>query len=205
MPGSFIPLAEESGFIVSLGAWVMEQAIKEAAHWMSCGTPLVVSVNVSALEFRQPGFVERITALLTRYGLPAQQLELELTESVLLHDAQEMEQVLASLTRQGLRLSIDDFGTGYSSLTYLKRLPIHKVKIDKSFVDDLNGWDERSAIFGAIIDLSHGMGLLVVAEGVEREDQRKALIKHSCDQIQGYLISRPVSESEVCKLLEILN
>ncbi len=195
-PGSFIPLAEESGFIVSLGGWVMEQAIKEAAHWMSCGTPLVVSVNVSALEFRQPGFVERITALLTRYGLPAQQLELELTESVLLHDAQEMEQVLASLTRQGLRLSIDDFGTGYSSLAYLKKLAIHRLKIDRTFICGLPDDEGDSAIVKAVLGMGRALGFSVVAEGVETQEQRLALHTMGCEYYQGFLCAPALSAAE---------
>ena len=186
-PGVFIPLAEESGFIVTLGAWVMEQAIKEAAYWMGCGTPLVVSVNVSALEFRQVGFVERITALLSQYGLPAQQLELELTESVLLHDAQEMKQVLAALTRLGLRLAIDDFGTGYSSLAYLKKLTIHRLKIDRTFVSGLPVDEGDCAIVQAVVSMGRALGISVVAEGVETQAQRLALHNMGCEYYQGFL------------------
>ena len=196
-PGSFIPLAEESGFIVNLGAWVMEQAIKEAAHWMSCGKPLVVSVNVSALEFRQAGFVERITTLLTRYGLPAQQLELELTESVLLHDAQEMEQVLAALTRLGLKLSIDDFGTGYSSLAYLKKLAIHRLKIDRTFVSGLPADEGDSAIVQAVVSMGRALGFSVVAEGVETQAQRLALQNMGCEYYQGFLCAPALPAAEL--------
>lgn len=122
-PGVFIPLAEEVGFIVTLGAWVLERAIEEAARWMRAGTPLVMAVNVSALEFRQPDFVERLTMLLERHGLPATLLELELTETILLQDAREMEQRVSALAQLGAGLSIDDFGTGYSSLAYLRSSP----------------------------------------------------------------------------------
>jgi len=136
-PGVFIPLAEESGYIVTLGAWVMEQAVREAALWMHSGSPIMISVNVSALEFRQPDFVDRITRLLAVHQLPPTLLELELTETILLQDAQEMEQRLRLLADLGIGLAIDDFGTGYSSLAYLKKLPIHKLKIDQSFVRGL--------------------------------------------------------------------
>lgn len=195
-PGTFIALAEESGFIVTLGAWVMEQAIKEAAHWMSCGTPLVVSVNVSALEFRQAGFVERITVLLARYGLPAQQLELELTESVLLKDAHEMAQVLAALTRLGLRLAIDDFGTGYSSLAYLKKLAIHRLKIDRTFVSGLPADEGDGAIVQAVVSMGRALGFSVVAEGVETQAQRLALQVMGCEYYQGYLCAPALPAAE---------
>ncbi|MBS0468059.1 MAG: EAL domain-containing protein [Proteobacteria bacterium] len=195
-PGSFIPLAEESGFIVNLGAWVMEQAIKEAAHWLSCGMPLVVSVNVSALEFRQVGFVDRITGLLARYGLPARLLELELTESVLLNDAQEMEQVLAALTSLGLQLSIDDFGTGYSSLAYLKKLAIHRLKIDRTFVSGLPGDEGDGAIVRAVLSMGRALGFSVVAEGVETQEQRSALQNMGCEFYQGYLCSPALPAAE---------
>ncbi|MBP8821323.1 MAG: EAL domain-containing protein [Brachymonas sp.] len=195
-PGSFIPLAEESGFIVSLGAWVMEQAIKEAAHWMGCGTPLVVSVNVSALEFRQVGFVERIISLLARHGLPAKLLELELTESVLLHDAQEMEQVLATLTRLGLRLAIDDFGTGYSSLAYLKKLDIDRLKIDRTFVSGLPADEGDGAIVQAVVSMGQALGFSVVAEGVETQSQRHALQNMGCEYYQGFLCAPALPAAE---------
>lgn len=195
-PATFIALAEESGFIISLGAWVMEQAIKEAAYWMNCGTPLVVSVNVSALEFMQVGFVERIVALLGRHGLPAQQLELELTESVLLHDAQEMEQVLAALTGLGLRLAIDDFGTGYSSLAYLKKLDIDRLKIDKTFVSGLPDDDGDRAIVQAVVSMGRALGISVVAEGVETQAQSKILHGMGCEYYQGYLCAPALPAAE---------
>ena len=205
-PLTFVPLAEETGLILSIGKWVLREACNFGQCLRLAGkTDLFISVNISVRQMAQDDFVDMVMNTLAESGFPSECLELEITETVLIEAFESNIQKLERLRDLGVRIALDDFGTGYSSLTYLKRLPIHKVKIDKSFVDDLNGWDERSAIFGAIIDLSHGMGLLVVAEGVEREDQRKALIKHSCDQIQGYLISRPVRESEVCKLLGILN
>ncbi|WP_367065583.1 EAL domain-containing protein [Oryzisolibacter sp. LB2S] len=196
-PGVFIPLAEESGFIVTLGAWVMEQAIKEAAYWHDRGTSLLMSVNVSALEFRQVGFVERVATLLSRYGLPAQQLELELTESVLLHDAKEMEQVLAALTGMGLRLAIDDFGTGYSSLAYLKKLAIHRLKIDRTFVCGLPADEGDCAIVQAVVSMGRALGIEVVAEGVETQAQRQLLQDMGCEHYQGYLCAPALPAAEL--------
>jgi diguanylate cyclase (GGDEF)-like protein/PAS domain S-box-containing protein len=186
-PAQFIPLAEESGYIVTLGAWVMEQAVREAATWMHSGTPIVISVNVSALEFRQPDFVERITRLLAVHQLPPTLLELELTETILLQDAQEMEQRLRVLAQLGIGLAIDDFGTGYSSLAYLKKLPIHKLKIDQSFVRGLPDDDGDRAIVGAIISMGHALHIQVVAEGVETETQRGVLMQMGCNHYQGFL------------------
>ena len=186
-PGQFIPLAEESGYIVTLGAWVMEQAVREAAVWMHSGMPIMISVNVSALEFRQPDFVERITRLLAVHQLPPTLLELELTESILVQDAQEMEQRLRVLAALGIGLAIDDFGTGYSSLAYLKRLPIHKLKIDQSFVRGLPEDDGDRAIVSAIISMGRAMHVEVVAEGVETATQQAVLLQMQCDHYQGFL------------------
>ncbi len=186
-PAEFIPLAEESGYIVALGAWVMEQAVQEAAAWLRAGTPVVVAVNVSALEFRQPGFVEHLTQLLSRHGLPASLLELELTETILLQDGQETEQRLSVLSALGVGLAIDDFGTGYSSLAYLKKLTIHKLKIDQSFVRGLPEDDGDRAIVTAITSMGRALHIEVVAEGVETEAQRVALAHMECQYFQGFL------------------
>jgi len=186
-PGVFIPLAEESGYIVTLGAWVMEQAVREAALWMHSGTPIMISVNVSALELRQPDFVDRITRLLAVHQLPPTLLELELTETILLQDAQEMEQRLRVLADLGIGLAIDDFGTGYSSLAYLKKLPIHKLKIDQSFVRGLPDDDGDRAIVSAIISMGRAMHIEVVAEGVETETQQAVLQQMQCEHYQGFL------------------
>ena len=186
-PGRFIPLAEESGYIVTLGAWVMEQAVAQAAAWRAAGAPLSVSVNVSALEFRQPGFVARVQESLERHDLPASLLELELTESILLQDAREMAALLQALSRLGVRLAIDDFGTGYSSLAYLKKLAIHRLKIDKSFVDGLPGDEGSRAIVQAITSMGRALRIEVLAEGVETETQRQALQAMDCGFYQGFL------------------
>ncbi|MFT4242066.1 MAG: EAL domain-containing protein [Acidovorax sp.] len=200
-PSQFIPLAEESGYIVTLGAWVMEQAVREAAAWMHGGTPVMISVNVSALEFRQPDFVDRITRLLAVHQLPPTLLELELTETILLQDAPEMEQRLRELADLGLGLAIDDFGTGYSSLAYLKKLPIHKLKIDQSFVRGLPDDDGDRAIVGAIISMGRALHIDVVAEGVETETQQAVLQQMQCDHYQGFLCAPGLPAHEFRALL----
>ena len=186
-PSVFIPLAEESGYIITLGAWVLEQSVHEAVQWMRAGRPVRLSVNVSALEFRQPDFVERLMRLLEAEGLPPAWLELEITETILLQDAQEMAQRLGALAALGVGLVLDDFGTGYSSLAYLKKLPIHKLKIDQSFVRGLPDDEGDRAIVSAIVSMGQALGIDVIAEGVETEAQRAALIGMHCQQYQGYL------------------
>ncbi|ROR02713.1 bifunctional diguanylate cyclase/phosphodiesterase [Delftia acidovorans] len=186
-PGVFIPLAEESGYIVTLGAWVMEQAVQEAARWQQQGMPIKVSVNVSALEFRQSGFVERVTELLRSYGLTPQLLELELTESILLQDAQDMALRVCQIADLGVGMVIDDFGTGYSNLAYLKKLPISKIKIDQSFVRGLPSDEGDQAIVGAIISLGLALGVEIVAEGVETHEQLTAIHRMQGHYFQGFL------------------
>ncbi|MDA8446574.1 PAS domain S-box-containing protein/diguanylate cyclase (GGDEF) domain-containing protein [Paracidovorax valerianellae] len=200
-PGVFIPLAEESGYIITLGSWVMEQAVQEAARWLRSGSPLVMAVNVSALEFRQPDFVERLTRLLVKHGLPATLLELELTETILLQDAQEMEQRLVALAELGIGLAIDDFGTGYSSLAYLKKLAIHKLKIDQSFVRGLPDDDGDRAIINAIVHMGRALHIEVVAEGVETQAQRVALEQMDCRYFQGFLCAPALPAEEFRRLL----
>lgn len=200
-PSVFIPLAEETGYIITLGAWVLEQAVQEAARWMQAGTPIVVSVNVSALEMRQPDFLERLTRLLQENSLPPNLLELELTESILLQDAQEAAQRLDLVAAMGVGLAIDDFGTGYSSLAYLKNLPIHKLKIDQSFVRGLPDHAGDRAIVSAIVHLGRALQLCVIAEGVETQAQRAALQAMQCDHYQGYLCSPALPAADFAHLL----
>jgi len=195
-PATFIPIAEDTGYIITLGAWVLEQSVREAARWMRGGHSLVVSVNVSALELRQPDFVERIARVLHEAHLPARLLELELTESMLLQDAQEAAQRLQALADLGIALAIDDFGTGYSSLAYLKNLPIHKLKIDQSFVRGLPDDEGDRAIVSAIIHLGQALKLNVVAEGVETEAQRASLQTLQCSHYQGFLCSAAMAPSD---------
>ncbi len=191
-PARFIPVAEESGLIIALGDWVLQQAVRQAALWRADGLALPVAVNVSALQFQQPGFVARVAAVLAEANLPPHLLELELTESILVHDADEALQRLQALAQLGLRLSIDDFGTGYSSLAYLKRFPIHKLKIDRSFVQGLPGDESDAAIVRAIVQMAKALSMSVIAEGVETEAQRQYLQSIGCDEFQGFLYSPAV-------------
>ncbi|MET0334430.1 MAG: EAL domain-containing protein [Rhizobacter sp.] len=186
-PGEFIPVAEESGFIIAIGDWVLSQAVRQAAAWRARGTAMPVSINVSALQFQQPDFPGRVERELRNAGLPPELLELELTETILIHDAQEALHRLQALSQLGVGLAIDDFGTGYSSLGYLKRFPISRLKIDRSFVSHLPGDTSDQAIVNAIIQLGRAMNLKVIAEGVETEPQRQFLVEAGCDEFQGYL------------------
>jgi diguanylate cyclase (GGDEF)-like protein/PAS domain S-box-containing protein len=186
-PGEFIPVAEESGFIVSIGAWVLQRAVTQAAAWVAAGRAMTVSVNVSALQFQQPGFVEGVASVLREAGLASHWLELELTESILIQDAQDAMLRLQALAQLGVKLAIDDFGTGYSSLAYLKRFPIGRLKIDRSFVGGLPLEESDVAIVQAIIHMGRALRLQIVAEGVETEAQREFLAAAGCDLFQGYL------------------
>lgn len=199
-PGVFIPLAEETGYIVTLGAWVLEQAVQQAAQWLQDGHALAVSVNVSALEFRQPDFVERLARLLQAHGLAPALLELELTESIL-QNAQEATERLAQVHALGVAMAIDDFGTGYSSLAYLKNLPIRKLKIDQSFVRGLPSDTGDQAIVSAIVQMGHALRMEVIAEGVETEGQRALLQQLHCNQYQGFLFSPALAPEALEALL----
>ncbi len=186
-PAQFIPLAEESGFITTIGTWVLEEAVRQAVLWQQAGTPVTVSVNVSALQFQQADFVDTVATVLKSAGLAAQWLELELTESILIQDAQEALNRLHALAAIGVALAIDDFGTGYSSLAYLKKFPIAKIKIDRSFVMGLPDDEGDRAIVSATIGMARGLKLSVVAEGVETPAQRDYLASLGCEAFQGYL------------------
>jgi diguanylate cyclase (GGDEF)-like protein/PAS domain S-box-containing protein len=191
-PGSFIPVAEETGFIVELGDHVLCMAIERAARWHAQGARIPVAVNISALQFQQPGFVNRVIELIDAAGLPADLLELELTEGVLVGDINAFAERLQALADKGISLAVDDFGTGYSSLSYLKRLPIDCLKIDRSFVQGLPDDASDAAIVRSIIDIGRALKLHVVAEGVETEAQRDCLIQAGCDEAQGYLYAKPL-------------
>ncbi|WP_168204866.1 EAL domain-containing protein [Noviherbaspirillum sp. UKPF54] len=196
-PGRFIPLAEETGLIVQIGEWVLNEACRQAKAWMDGGMPsLVMAVNLSAQQFKRGDIVSTVARALEQSGLPAGFLELELTESILLQDTGEVMETLHSLKKLGVHLSIDDFGTGYSSLSYLKRLAVDKLKIDQSFVRDLAEDADDAAIVKAVIQLGHALQLSVIAEGVETEDQLAFLQKYGCDQAQGYLIARALPAGE---------
>lgn len=188
-PTQFIAVAEDSGFIIALGDWVLGQAVRQAAAWRSKGMPLKVAVNVSALQFQQADFVDRVAATLNESDLPGALLELELTESILVRDAGEALQRLYALSRLGVKLAIDDFGTGYSSLAYLKRFPIGKLKIDRSFIHGVPADESDAGIVRAVIQMARALNLKINAEGVETEAQRRFLSQEGCDEMQGFVFA----------------
>ena len=201
-PGRFIPVAETSDLIVAIGDWVLEEVCHQLAVWRESGLPpLSVAVNLAARHFREPGFIGRVENLLATHGLAPQLLELELTESSLLEAGAQTTDTLWALRRLGVGLAIDDFGTGYSSLSYLKRLPITALKIDQSFVRDLVTDPDDRILAATIVNLGHSLGLKVVAEGVETEEQRCILLEQGCDLAQGYYFGRPVPAEEFVEWL----
>jgi diguanylate cyclase (GGDEF)-like protein/PAS domain S-box-containing protein len=195
-PATFIPLAEETGFIIAIGNWVLAEAVRQAVAWQTSGRPVVVSVNVSALQFQQPDFVERVADTIRNAGLEPALLELELTESILIRDANETLARLHALADLGLSLAIDDFGTGYSSLAYLKKFPISKLKIDRAFVMGLPQDESDRAIVSATIGMARALKMTVVAEGVETEAQRDYLRGLDCESFQGFLCAPGLPATE---------
>jgi EAL domain-containing protein (putative c-di-GMP-specific phosphodiesterase class I) len=191
-PAEFIPVAEESGFIIEIGDWVLKRAVAQAAAWSGVAEGMTVSVNVSALQFQQPGFVDGVAQALRDAGLPPQLLELELTESILIQDAKDAMLRLQALAQLGVKLAIDDFGTGSSSLACLKQLPVDSLKIDRSFIDGLPDDPHDRSITEAIVTLGNRLGLTVVAEGVETVEQWIALDELGCTVGQGFLWSPPI-------------
>ncbi|ATC25982.1 EAL domain-containing protein [Caulobacter vibrioides] len=199
-PADFIPLAEEIGLIVQLGEWVLRRACAEAANWPE---HVRLAVNLSPAQFRDRGLVRTVVSALAASGLPAQRLELEITESVLLQDSQANMTMLHDLKALGVRISMDDFGTGYSSLSYLRSFPFDKIKIDQTFVRDILHDSDAMAIIKAVLDLGASMGVVTTAEGVETQAQLDALRQQGCAEIQGYFISRPAPASEIAKMLGV--
>ncbi|HEY9192923.1 MAG TPA: GGDEF domain-containing response regulator [Methyloversatilis sp.] len=202
-PDRFIPLADESGLIVEIGAWVMREACSQGRIWHQQGMQdLSISVNVSAVQFAQPRLLETVRTTLEDTGFPAEKLVLEITESVLMKDAETTIGMLKALKNMGVRISMDDFGTGYSSLSYLKRFPIDIVKIDKSFVRDINDDEDDAAIIRVIIALARSLRLTTVAEGVETLEQLGFLRREQCDRFQGYYFSRPVEADQLSQRIK---
>lgn len=191
MPATFIPLAEETGLIVEIGEWVLREACRLLVQINHLGRSHRISVNVSPCQFRQGNFVDRVTAICAETGADPSYLTLEITESLLVEGTSEVVSRMLALSELGIRFSIDDFGTGYSSLSYLKRLPINEIKIDKSFVQDIPHDTNDVALVEAILSMAHHLGLEVVAEGVESEDQFQFLAARNCEHYQGYLFHRP--------------
>ena len=202
-PAQFVPIAEDCGLILHIGNWVLREACRQARAWQDAGLPpLPISVNVSAVEFRDKGFVEGVRAVLAETGLEARYLELELTEGVLMHDAESAALVLQELKSMGVHLAVDDFGTGYSSLSYLRQFPIDVLKIDRSFIEQITSNPEESAIVGAIINMGKSLKHVVVAEGIETQLQRAYLQAHRCAEGQGYLFSPPLVAAQFAQLLQ---
>lgn len=202
-PIKFIPLAEESGLILPIGEWVLRSACTQLVEWQKQGYEVPrLAINLSAKQFRQKSLVESITLILEETGVGAQFIGLEITESMLVHNIDEVVDTLLRLSNMGLEISIDDFGTGYSSLSYLKRFPINKLKIDKSFVDDITTHPDDAAIVKAIIAMAHGLKMTVVTEGVESHAQLEFLRQHGCEQYQGYIFSKPLPANEIVDKLK---
>ncbi|MBQ0813470.1 MAG: EAL domain-containing protein [Marinobacter sp.] len=190
-PADFIPLAEETGLIISIGDWVLKQAVAMLKRWADQGFTGRLAVNVSALQLRDQGFAERISAQLTRFGVNARQLELEITETALMEDVERAMVTLNSFRELGLVLAVDDFGTGYSSLAYLKALPVSRIKIDRTFVTGLPDNEQDEIMCRTIITMAHNMGCEVIAEGVETEAQAGWLTLAGCDELQGFFLGKP--------------
>lgn len=201
-PDQFIPIAEESGLILPLGEWVIRQACEHIKSWHQQGLPPIpVSVNLSGRQFMQPNLVEMVSQILQETGVDPQYLELELTESMLMSDAEETIEKLLDFRALGITLSIDDFGTGYSSLAYLKKFPIQALKIDRSFIQDLRVDGNDDAIVKATIAMANSLNLKVIAEGVENRDQLKILTNYCCQEVQGYLFAKPMSSEDFAAYL----
>ncbi|KEO82741.1 putative bifunctional diguanylate cyclase/phosphodiesterase [Tumebacillus flagellatus] len=196
-PGDFIPLAEETGLIIKLGEIALELACQQAKAWQDEGHPLRVAVNVSAMQFHQEDFVEQVLDKLRQTGLPPKLLELEITESVVMGDVERVKDTMTHLSQLGISISIDDFGTGYSSLQYLNLFPIQTLKIDRSFVQSIESRTSQAPIVSTIIAMAQTLGLEVIAEGVETEEQVDFLWKHGCNLVQGFIYFRPMPAEQV--------
>jgi diguanylate cyclase (GGDEF)-like protein/PAS domain S-box-containing protein len=201
-PAEFIPVAEDCGLILPIGAWVLREACRQARAWMDAGLPLTsMAVNVSALEFRHEGFLDGVSAILGETNLDPRSLELELTESVLMKHAASAATILQTLRERGVRVAVDDFGTGYSSLSYLRKLPVDAVKIDQSFVRQISTAGDDTTIVKAVIGMARGLRLRVIAEGVETLEELAFLRAYRCEEAQGYYFSRPVPARQLAMLL----
>lgn len=194
-PAMFIPVAERFGLIGELGQWVMQEACRHVRMWMDAGQEIAVAVNLSPHQLRQPDLAQRVREVLVTHNVPPRLLILEITESAAMDDIDASIRVFDMLADIGVQLSIDDFGTGYSSLSYLRRLPAKQLKIDRSFVRDLDSSPDAQAIVEAVVRLSHALGLKVVAEGVETQDQATLLIHFGCDELQGFLFAKPMPDA----------
>ena len=190
-PGEFIPLAEETRMMPDISEWVLNQACQEVRSWIDNGhSEIRLSVNFSPLQVEHPKFVERLLGTLHKHNFPATNLEVEITENTIMNDLEQMTKKLNRLSEHGVTIAIDDFGTGYSSLNYLSKLPIHTLKVDQSFVRDIEDSMDEACIVNAIVSMAHGLKLNIVAEGVETETQLKYLRELGCQEIQGFYFGR---------------
>jgi EAL domain-containing protein (putative c-di-GMP-specific phosphodiesterase class I) len=197
-PDRFIPIAEDCGLMEPIGYWVLDEACRQARAWRAAGLdPVRVAVNLSATQCRDSGLLRHVNTVLEKYQLAGDVLELEITESMVMTNADESIRTFWSLRDMGVRLAVDDFGTGYSSLSYLKRLPVHELKIDKSFIDDIETDPNGREILRAIVAMAHSLNLIVIAEGVETEGQLEYLRAACCDEFQGYYVSKPLPAGEM--------
>ena len=204
LPADFIAIAEDSGLILPIGRWVLREACLQGLTWLQAGLPpITVAVNTSAMEFCAPNFLENIRAALTETGLEPRYLEVELTESVLMRDAESANVILHALADLGIKLAVDDFGTGYSSLSYLKQFPINTLKIDQSFVNQLTSNPNDCTIVKAVITMGKNLKLCVIAEGVETAQQHAFLLAQDCDEGQGYYFGRPMEAEALATLLQL--
>ncbi|HJV49928.1 MAG TPA: EAL domain-containing protein [Noviherbaspirillum sp.] len=203
-PADFIPLLEETGLIVPVGEWVLRNACRQALEWRQAGHPPIrIAVNLSAMQFRQAGLVQTVQRVLAETGFDHRYLELEITENIALHNEEAVISTLQELRDLGISLAIDDFGTGYSSLRYLQRFPVHKLKIDRSFVKDIDGTQSAAPIIRSIVSLAHNLGLDVIAEGVETQQQAAFLRSCGCSDMQGYLFCVPLAGEEIARRSEL--
>jgi len=204
MPDEFIPLAERTGLIVPLTLWVLKQSIRQCRHWRSEGTNVSIAINLSMWNLDSPELPDQIANVLKSAGVPSGQLELEITESAIMDDPQRAMRTLKAIRELGVHFAIDDFGTGYSSLAHLKRMPVNSIKIDKSFILNMESDNDSAVIVRAIVELGHNLGLKVVAEGVETLAAKKMLMEFDCDEAQGYYFSRPVTADDISCLMRTM-
>lgn len=201
-PAKFIPLAEETGLIMPIGSWTLEKACIQGKKWQDLGyLPILIGVNVSAKQFQQENFIEEVKNIIKKTQFNPEYLEIEITETILMQDVQKTEEIMQELSALGVKFSLDDFGTGYSSLSYLKKFPFHTIKIDQSFVRDLDTNKQDQALVSAVITLAKGYKMKVIAEGVETENQKSFLESLGCDIIQGWLVSKPLKLADFSSLL----
>lgn len=201
-PGIFVPLAEETGLILPLGEWVIDEACRQAQEWDARGLPPIpISINVSGVQFEYQDVAEVVRCAVARHRLPNHRVEVEITESAIMRHPERAAKALKELNEAGVGVALDDFGTGYSSLGHLRRFPISTLKIDRSFILEIHEKTEDAEIVGAIVAMAHTLGLRVVVEGVESTAQLAVIVEKGCDVVQGYVYSRPLSVSDVPALL----